>query len=56
MHHTYIIPGVVDGSVAHAQAQKRKFDKRHPESTVVHDHKYGSPCNDKCVTYQREEE
>lgn len=39
-HHTYIVPGVVDGAVAMAQAEKRAT---RDEVTIVHGHAYLDP-------------
>lgn len=41
-HHVFIIPGVVDASVVHAQAL-RKLDQR-GETTYVHDHRADEKC------------
>ena len=35
-HHAYILPGIVDGAVVKAQAERRR--DRQNEVTVVHDH------------------
>jgi hypothetical protein len=51
MHETYIIPGIVDGQVAHDQAAKRAQDYRDPGETIVHAHRQGEDCNDKCKFY-----
>lgn len=56
MHETFIAPGIVDGAVAHAQAHKRANDKKMPEATIVHDHRYGEHCNSKCKEYKTEEQ
>lgn len=50
-HESYIVPGVVDGAVVHAQAQRRQSDIRHPESTHVHNHREGEHCNKGCTFY-----
>lgn len=51
MHQYFIIPGIVDGAKCHADAQERRDDKRHPETSIVHDHRRGEKCNAKCTTY-----
>jgi hypothetical protein len=51
MHEAFIIPGIVDGAVVHKQAQDRAVDERHPDDTLVHDHKSGVRCNERCKMY-----
>lgn len=45
-HHTYVVPSLVDGAVAMAQAERRR-DKR-GETTVVHAHADEKICNNDC--------
>lgn len=51
MHSYYIVQGIVDGSVAHKQAWDRLTDKRSPDDSIVHAHRYHAECNEKCTRY-----
>ena len=51
-HHYYIVPGIVDGRKCHDDADRRRRDPRTLESSIVHDHEKGYPCNSHCVTYE----
>lgn len=52
MHEVYIIPGQVDGQVVREQAERRAVDRRHPEATIVHDHRKGDECSTRCRLYE----
>ncbi len=54
MHNTYIVPNLVDGDVAHAQAFKRAQDARILDTTIVHNHRAGFKCTDEteCIIYE----
>jgi hypothetical protein len=45
-HQTFVIPGVVDYAVAMLQAERRR-DKDN-ETTIVHVHRSGEACIEKC--------
>lgn len=51
-HHYYVVPGVVDGQKCHEDADRRRRDKRSPETSIVHAHEHREPCNEKCVRYE----
>lgn len=55
-HQVYIITGVVDEATVKSQAERRAADKRYPERTMLHYHKYTERCNDKCGMFPSEEE
>lgn len=46
MHEAYVIPGVVDGAVVKAQAERRRDKEGKP--TRIHFHRHGEACNNKC--------
>jgi hypothetical protein len=50
MHHSYIIPGVVDAAVMRDKAAKRLIGDNHnkPEETIVHYHRHGEHCDARC--------
>ena len=50
MHESYIVAGLIDGSVVLKQAHRRlKEDK---EETYIHYHQFGDKCNDRCYVYK----
>ena len=51
--HEYFHSGITDKAKMMEDAQKRLVDYRYPEESIVHDHRQGQPCNDKCITYKR---
>lgn len=51
MHNYYVVPNLVDGAIANKQAWERLVDKRHPDESIVHQHKHLEPCTDKCRRY-----
>ena len=56
MHHSYVIPDLVDAAKMREDAAKRLRDKRHPEETIVHYHKVGQSCTVQCEEYRFENE
>lgn len=52
MHNSFHIPSLTDEAVIKMQAERRRDDKRHPEETTVHYHRYKQPCNDRCIVYK----
>ena len=52
-HETFVVPSLVDGAVALAQAERRRDEKG--ESTYVHFHKEGEDCKNKCRIIRQEE-
>ena len=51
--HEYFHTEITDKAKMMEDAQKRLVDYRYPEESIVHDHRQGQPCNDKCITYKR---
>lgn len=48
MHHSFIIPGVIDEAVVRKQAYARLTDGRFPSETTIHYHGNLQSCNDRC--------
>lgn len=46
-HHCYHIDGLTDLTPTREQAERRRRDKRSPESTVIHFHKKDESCYDR---------
>jgi hypothetical protein len=43
-HHYFHIDGLTDLTPTRDQAERRRADKRHPESSVIHFHKKDESC------------
>jgi hypothetical protein len=47
MHHYYITP-IIDVSAVRDEAQKRAFDKRDPEGSIIHHHAFDEMKEQAC--------